>query len=127
MIVQTEEISEVNIHVMLNWTQWYSFVDIRNEKYVLSTLSGVYEVRDIHSKEILHIGKAINLKNRVKTRFVDGKYRHSTRDRMIEKHVKFEDLEIRWLETEYSCAVEEYLHKEHIKQFGRLPEYVIRT
>jgi excinuclease UvrABC nuclease subunit len=112
--------------IKLNWSDWYSVdalkEDERKSKIKIPNHSGVYEVRD-EFENILHIGRASNLRHRIRQALVKGKSKHSTRERMLKDKVDFKKLKIRWAKTEYPNAVEEYLHKKHKKIFGVLPKY----
>jgi excinuclease UvrABC nuclease subunit len=112
--------------IKLNWSRWYSFDELREDarksKIKIPDLSGVYEVRD-KSGNVLHIGRASNLRHRIRQALVKGKSKHSTRERMLKDNIDFKNLKIRWARTDYPNAVEEYLHKKHKKIFNSLPKY----
>jgi hypothetical protein len=83
-------------------------------------------VRIVSAEARLTIGKAANLRMRVRQGLVKGKTPHSSgaRIRSIEDLAQ---LEVRWAETEYPAAAEEALHKAYIERFGSLPKYTMRT
>ena len=116
--------------IKLHWSDKY-FVDelkkdARGEGVSVPNNPGVYEVTD-ENGEILHIGRASNLRMRVKQGFVKGKTPHSTRKRMLEDGVNFNNLKVRWAVTDWPNSAEEYLHKEYKKRFGTLPKYTKAT
>ena len=112
--------------IELNWSDLYSFEEI--EKNIkdggvnVPDASGVYKVLD-ENNEIIHIGRASNLRNRVKQGFVRGKTPHSTRERMLKEGVNLKKLKIQWAVTDWPNSAEEYLHKEFKKNYKRLPKY----
>ncbi|MGH9861982.1 MAG: hypothetical protein ACRD35_01015, partial [Candidatus Acidiferrales bacterium] len=87
---------------------------------------GVYEVKTFDAEERLTIGKASNLRQRVKQGLVKGKTKHSTGKR-IGGAEDVSHLLVRWAETDRPAAVEEELHLRHIARFGRLPKYTKHT
>ncbi len=117
----------IKIKEELKWSEWFDWNDLLNDKIEVPICSGVYEVRIEDYKECLDIGKAANLRNRMLIRLIKGKYKHSTRDRMKKANVNFNSLKVRWAETKYPAAVEEYLHNLHKTEFGTLPTYVKKT
>jgi hypothetical protein len=116
----------------LLWSDWHPwqdfFVDARSGLGVMlpNKTPGVYEVR-YAGKDTprLHIGKASDLRMRVRQGLVKGLVPHSTGIRIRAA----EDpglLEIRWAVTERPSAAEEELHRLHILAFGALPTYTKR-
>jgi hypothetical protein len=79
-----------------------------------------------NSNERLTIGKASNLRIRVKQGLVKGKISHSTGDR-IRNNEDTSNIVIRWALTDKPSCVEEELHKKHIEDFGHLPKYTKST
>ena len=118
--------------IILEWSEWYPWnrflKDVRNDTDAIRVppKPGVYEVRIDQNDERLTIGKASNLRRRVKQGLVKGMVPHSTGDR-IRGLVDVNQINIRWAITDRPSACEEELHRLYIKQFGRLPVYTIRT
>ena len=118
--------------VILNWSDWYHWsrfeTDARTDPngIILPNLPGVYEAKPIGTDERLTIGKASNLRMRVKQGLVKGKVPHSSGKDIREKEDTL-TLVIRWAVTDRPAAVEEELHKRHVEFFGRLPKYTDRT
>ena len=112
--------------IKLNWSNLYKFKEIqknvRDGGINLPNTSGVYKVLD-ENNEIIHIGRASNLRSRVKQGFVKGNNKHSTRKRIIENGIDLTKLKIQWAVTEWPNSVEEYLHKEFKRKYGKLPKY----
>ena len=92
-----------------------------------SNEAGVYEVRESGSNEKrLYIGKASNLRMRVKQGLVGGQVPH-TAGRAIEKALeerKLIDIEVRWAPTERPAAAEEELHLAYRGIFKKWPKFV---
>lgn len=116
----------------LEWSFWYNWnlikVDARTKAgiHIPNRQSGVYEVRIKGAKKRLTIGKASNLRHRVRQALVKGKAKHTSGDR-IRRHEDVRTLQVRWAETVRPCAAEEELHKLHESKFGKLPKHVKRT
>ena len=112
--------------IILEWSSWYKFEDIkknvRDGGVNLPDESGVYQVIDKNG-EIIHIGRASNLRMRVKQGFVKGKTPHSTRKRIIENGINLNELKIQWAVTDYPNTIEELLHKKFKKEYGKLPKF----
>jgi len=118
---------EIKIPIIkLNWSEYYSFnellKDARKDGISVPNKPGVYEVID-ENGNVLHIGRASNLRSRVKQHLVKGKGKHSTRKRMLEDGVNFNNLKVRWAVTNWPNSAEEFLHKEFKKKYGCLPKY----
>jgi excinuclease UvrABC nuclease subunit len=127
--VEKEEISIPSI--VLEWSPWIPWNDIKidmrfGEGIRVPNKSGVYEAKYVYSEERLTIGKASNLRMRVKQGLVKGKVPHSAGDRIRDSE-KTLTIVVRWAETDRPSAVEEKLHKRHQVKFGRLPKYVEHT
>ena len=127
MEVQIIEIPTVH----LEWSEWYNWKEIemsvRNGGINIPSLKGVYEVKTRDTDEILTIGKASNLRNRIKRGLVQGKSSHSSGIK-IRKHEDTERIQIRWALTNIPSAVEENLHHKYREQnSGNLPRYTIIT
>lgn len=118
--------------VTLNWSDWHKWErflrDARTDPngIILPDESGVYEARLVNAEERLTIGKASNLRMRVKQGLVKGKVPHSAGKDIREKENTAQVI-IRWATTERPAAVEEELHRRHVEMFGKLPKYTDRT
>ncbi len=88
---------------------------------------GVYEVRYVDADdERLHIGKASDLRWRIRQGLVKGKAPHSTGKR-IRAMEDVSRLVVRWAVTDRPACAEEELHREYCTKFGVLPTYTLRT
>jgi excinuclease UvrABC nuclease subunit len=87
---------------------------------------GVYEVGYADADERLTIGKASDLRMRVRQGLVKGKVPHSAGDK-IRAREELSRLVVRWAVTSRPAAAEEELHHRHKARFGRLPQYVSHT
>ena len=117
--------------IKLRWSDWYDWESLKKDVRKGEGVSvpdepGVYEVKYKDSDERLTIGKASNLRMRVKQGLVKGKVPHSAGDR-IRKREDTSKIMIRWAVTERPAAAEEELHRRHKERFGRLPKYVEHT
>lgn len=118
--------------ITLTWSAWYHWhhflLDARSDPTGIRVpqAPGVYEARHAHTAERLTIGKAANLRMRIKQGLVKGKAPHSSGSniRMLEDTA---DIVVRWAVTDRPSAVEEELHRQYREQFGRLPWYTERT
>ena len=123
------KIPEIN----LKWNKWYKWhtleLDLRRSDNGVNVPSrpGVYEARYEDEEECLTIGKASDLRMRVKQGLVKGKVPHSTGERMKSENLDFSKIVVRWAVTDRPSATEEDLHKRHVEKHGRLPKYVKRT
>jgi hypothetical protein len=118
--------------ITLEWVEWYAWnkfeLDARSDSNGITppNLPGVYEARSTGSDKRLTIGKASNLRMRVKQGLVKGKVKHSS-GRDIREKEDTSKVIIRWAVTDRPAAVEEELHKQHLEIFGELPKYTDRT
>ena len=118
--------------IELEWSEWIAWddfkVDARSGRGVLvpNKVPGVYEVRYARAEERLTIGKASNLRMRIKQGLVKGKAKHSSGKR-IRASEDTARLEVRWAETDRPAAAEEELHKRYRQKFGRLPQHTKHT
>ena len=118
--------------ITLNWSEWFAWskfiLDARSdpESIRLPNSPGVYVAKLTDSEERLTIGKASNLRMRIKQGLVKGKTAHSSGDDIRVKEDKAKIL-IRWALTDRPAATEEELHRRHIEIFGKLPKYTDRT
>lgn len=116
----------------LKWSVWHTWDnlqrDVRSdpEGVAVPDAAGVYEVKYRDTEERLTIGKASNLRMRVKQGLVKGKVPHSSgaKIRAIEGTSQ---IVIRWAETDRPSAAEEELHRQYISRFGQLPKHTART
>jgi len=119
-------IGDINIE-WSEWTQWDRFKeDARQGGLKVPSDPGVYEARLDNSDARLTIGKAADLRMRVKQGLVKGKIPHTAGDR-IRDHEDTTQIIIRWANTSRPACVEEFLHQEHQENFGSLPKYVSHT
>lgn len=125
------EVEVINISsITLEWSPWYHWKDLLKPSRISGIKvpegKGVYEVKHLGSDERLTIGKASNLRMRVKQGLVKGKIPHPAGEK-IRSRESIDDLLVRWALTNRPSAVEEELHRRHIAKFGRLPKYVEHT
>ncbi len=113
---------EVHIEpIMLEWSEWHSWRDVARGgcAVVPSKQAGVYEAKISGRKERLAIGKAKDLRMRVKQGLMGGK----AGDPAGEDLGAGEDVVVRWAATERPAAVVEELCIRHKGRFGELPKY----
>ena len=118
--------------ITIEWSEWVSWNDLLiNSRGVAGIrvpnhFSGVYEVKYRDGEERLTIGKASNLRMRIKQGLIKGKAKHSSGFR-IRGNEDTTKLIIRWAITDRPAAVEEELHKRYKEKFGGLPKYTQHT
>ena len=118
--------------IVLDWSEWYPWPrflkDARTDPLAVDVPSapGVYEARYCDGNERLTIGRASDLRLRVKQGLVKGKLPHSAGKR-IRASADTARIVVRWAVTDRPAAVEEELHAKHIAAFGRLPRYTETT
>jgi excinuclease UvrABC nuclease subunit len=117
--------------ITLNWSDWHNWDDLKRDARsdgikIPNHKPGVYEVRFKGYEKRLTIGKASNLRFRIRQGLVKGIAKHSSGKR-IRASINTSNLEVRWAETDRPAAVEEELHKRHCTLFGCLPEYTKHT
>ena len=118
--------------IMLKWSDWVSWgdlvIDARGEGGVRipNQEPGVYEVRYRDSEERLTIGKASDLRMRIKQGLVKGKAKHSSGSK-IRSGEEVSKLVVRWATSNRPAAVEEELHRKYRIKFGELPKYTKHT
>jgi hypothetical protein len=118
--------------VELEWSEWVPWDDLRVDSRgglgvpVPNYTPGVYEAKYRNEEERLTIGKASDLRFRIKQGLVKGKSQHSAGEK-IRKHEDVSKVSVRWAVTDRPSAVEEELHRRHRERFGRLPKYVDHT
>jgi hypothetical protein len=113
--------------ITLEWSDWHSWPSIMVDGrsggvYIPNERPGVYEARLVGAAERLTIGKATDLRRRVRMHLVKGKAKHSSGDD-IRRYEDTTQVEVRWAETDRPAAVEEDLHRQYRKTFGCLPKY----
>jgi len=118
--------------IHLEWSNWYPWeqllLDARTESKSVSMPDkpGVYEAKLATTEILLTIGKASNLRMRVKQGLIKGKVPHSSGNK-IRKLEDTSQICIRWAETDRPACVEEELHKRYVAEHGVLPKYTKRT
>ena len=126
-------IQQINIPpIALSWSSWIPWDELKlDARYeggvkVPNKVTGVYEAKYKDEEERLTIGKASDLRMRIKQGLVKGKVPHSAGNR-IRREEDLSKIVVRWAITDRPSAVEEELHKQHIKKFGKLPKYTEHT
>ena len=117
---------------VLRWSEWHGWRrlerDARSDPLGvrLPDGPGVYEAKLRTSVARLTIGKASNLRMRVKQGLVKGKLPHPSG-----KHIRATEstveVVVRWAETDRPSCAEEELHRRHIEEHGGLPKYTKHT
>ena len=128
------EIQDIHIPaIQLQWSTWYPWklflLDARKDPNGITppNASGVYEAKYEDEQARLTIGKASNLRKRVKQGLVKGKVSHSSGKR-IRKFDDTTNIVIRWAETDRPSAIEEELHRLYKEEHnGNLPKRTLRT
>jgi hypothetical protein len=127
------EVTEITIPtIVLRWSDWFVWsrfhLHATRDKDGLAVPDGrgVYEARLSSEAVRLTIGRAANLRMRVKQGLVRGKVPHSAGEG-IRAGEDMSVIVIRWAETDRPAAAEEELHLRHIAEFGRLPKYTGRS
>ena len=126
-----EEVIDIS-RVVLKWSEWVSWDDLKiDARYsggvkVPNYWPGVYEVKYLDSEERLTIGKASDLRMRIKQGLVKGKVPHSAGKR-IRGQEDVSKIVVRWAITDRPAAVEEELHRRYQSKFGGLPRYTKHT
>jgi hypothetical protein len=117
--------------IQLSWSEWVPWGTLklhalsRQGVVVPQYCPGVYEVRLIGAQERLTIGKASDLRMRIKGRLLKGR-KHSSGERILANE-DTSRVEVRWAFTDRPAAVEEDLHKIYKARFGCLPRYTQHT
>jgi len=118
--------------IELSWSEWVSWnqflIDSRSGEGVIvpNGIPGVYEVRYRDLSDRLTIGKASDLRMRIKQGLVKGKTPHSA-GKAIRANEDLSKIEVRWAVCDRPSAAEEELHRKYIAKFGRPPKYVQHT
>lgn len=111
--------------IQLEWSDWIPWDDLevdarRGGIKVPNGTPGVYEVKYRDAEERLAIGKAADLRMRIKQGLVKGKSPHSAGDKIRAKE-DVSKMVVRWAITIRPATVEEEMHKRHLNRFGKLP------
>lgn len=132
-MTQMMEKEEITIPpIVLEWSIWFAWEDLKVDARcgggvkVPNGEPGVYEAKYIDSEARLTIGKASDLRMRIKQGLVKGKTPHSAGER-IRANEDTSRIVIRWAVTSRPAAVEEELHRRYENHFGGLPKYVEHT
>lgn len=120
--------------IILDWSSWTPWLDVAIDNrggagiFIPNRTAGVYEVKyaDHDGDGRLHIGRAANLRMRIRQGLVKGATPHST-GRRIRQHENVGRLVIRWATTERPGAAEEELHRLYRTAHGCLPKYTLQT
>lgn len=117
--------------IMLSWSNWFPWDSLKTDGRkggikVPNGKSGVYEVKHQDTEERLTIGKASDLRMRVRQGLVKGKTSHSAGERIRDGEDTTKCV-IRWATTDRPAAAEEHLHIKYREKFGKLPKYVEHT
>ena len=118
--------------IQLVWSEWHAWEELQADArrrggiQIPNKTSGVYEARYLDADERLTIGKASDLRMRVRQGMIKGKTKHSAGTR-IRRNEDTARVVVRWAVTNRPAATEEQLHRMHAKRFGRLPKYVQHT
>ena len=118
--------------IELKWSDWYGWEQVAKDArsfdgvHIPNFKPGVYEAKHRDAEERLTIGKASDLRMRVRQGLVKGKTAHSTGDR-IRRNEDVSTIVIRWAETSRPAAVEEDLHLRYRERFGGLPKHTKST
>jgi hypothetical protein len=128
METQAIRIPEIELR-WSDWIPWVTFkLDARSDPSAVTPPSepGIYEARLVDEEHRLTIGKASDLRMRIKQGLVKGKVPHSTGVRLRAEE-DTNSIVIRWATTDRPSAAEEELHKQHVTRFGALPKHTERT
>ena len=117
--------------IRLEWSDWIKWEDLKVDARrggirVPNHISGVYEAKYKETEDRLTIGKASDLRHRVKQGLVKGKTSHSAGEK-IRKNEDVSRIEVSWGCTNRPACAEEWLHRKHVKKYQRLPKYVEHT
>jgi hypothetical protein len=117
--------------ICLEWSEWVSWAEIHTAErlggaHIPNRVAGVYEAKHSNSDEYLTIGKASDLRRRIRQCLVTGKGPHSSGTN-IRANEDLSTIEVRWAATDRPAAVEEELHRLYKAIFGKLPKYTKHT
>jgi len=112
--------------IELEWNDWISWDDLKIDAKYKSGIRvpngpGVYEVKYRDTEEWLTIGKASNLRMRIKQGLVKGKVPHSTGERIRRANEDTSRIVVRWATTDRPATVEEELHRSHRENLVNFP------
>ena len=127
--METQDIIIPQIH--LEWSEWLGWNVLMEDARsggvrIPNGKPGVYEAKLNHTLERLTIGKASDLRMRIRQGLIKGKTQHSAGKR-IRANEDTNNVEIRWAETDKPSAAEEELHKQYLSRFGKWPKYTDHT
>lgn len=114
--------------IALQWTDWYEWREFKKDRRSdpealnVPSESGVYEARLKGSDERLAIGKASDLRMRVKQGFVKGKTANSFGQKVRDGE-DVSQVVIRWALTDRPACCQEELYRLHQQEHGQLPKY----
>ena len=117
--------------ITLLWSDWAPWSDLLIDNRgglgvaIPNQIPGVYEVKYADSEgddERLYIGKAADLRMRVRQGLVKGKLPHPG-GKNIRDAEDVSRLVVRWAVTNRPAAAEEELHQVYRSKFGMLPAY----
>jgi len=109
--------------ILLEWSKWTAWSSI--SRVTIPKVAGVYEVKYADQNKRLTIGKALNLRRRIKQQLVRGKKHSSGKKILANEDVS--RIVVRWATTDRCAAAEEELHEQHRNNFDELPEYTKHT
>lgn len=117
--------------IELEWSDWFPWNDLRIDARrggirLPNEIPGVYEVKHGDTEKLLTIGRASDLRMRIRQGLVKGKIPHSA-GKKIRAEEDTSKIVVRWAVTDRRAAVEEELHKRYLNRFGQLPKYVEHT
>ncbi len=118
--------------IELKWSEWIPWDKLKIDARGITGIkvpnkkSGVYEAKFISAEERLTIGKASDLRMRIKQGLVKGKTPHSSGKR-IRSNEDTSKIVVRWAITDRPAAVEEELHRLYRRKHGTLPKYTKQT
>ena len=117
--------------IELRWSEWHRWKDLIEDARsggikIPNGYSGVYEVKYIDSDERLTIGKASDLRMRIRQGLLKGKAKHSSGDK-IRLNEDLSKLIVRWAETDRPSAAEEELHRRYLENNSKWPKYTDHT
>jgi len=117
--------------IVLEWSDWFSWSELKSDAIsggvrVPNYKPGVYEVKYRDSEKRLTIGKASDLRRRIKEHLLRDKGEHSA-GKEIRAKENISKIVIRWAVTDRPAAVEEELHKKYQDKFGKLPKHTKHT
>src|SRR5438105_1254773 len=105
----------------LGWTAWFDWNSVKADTRwggvkVPNGQPGVYEAKYPETEERLTIGKASDLRMRIKQGLLRGKVPHSAGTR-IRANEEVDRVVLRWAATDRPSAAEEELHRRHRARF----------